>query len=50
MKPKFGHRRNGKDYVPTFTIGNQTFSLQDVDSLAMVKWYHKMLRKAFKNL
>lgn len=49
-KIKFGHRRNGKSYIPTFSIGNQTFSLQDVESKEAVKWYHKMLIKAFQQL
>lgn len=44
------HRKNKNGIIPEFQIGNQVFALQPVDSMQTAKWFHKMLRKAFKVL
>jgi len=37
-------------FIPTFTIGVQTFRLHPVDTKERAEWYIEMLKTAFKNL
>lgn len=37
-------------FIPKFTIGVQTFSLQPVESEERAKWYLEMLEKAHETL
>ena len=51
-KIKYSYRGSRKSgYWVEFSIGNQKFTLDPkCQTLAEVKWFHKMLRKAFKTL
>lgn len=43
-------KKNGNLYVPTFTIGVQTFSLEGDEDEARAEWFCGQLRTAFDNL
>lgn len=43
-------KKNGNLYVPTFTIGVQTFHLEGDEDKVRAEWYCEQLRVAFGNL
>ena len=47
---KTGIKKLATGWHAWFTIGNQTFFLQDVDTKKEAQWYVKMMKKAFKTL
>jgi len=52
MKSKVTYKHRGRSgkWIPEFYIGKQGFALQEVRTKEEVKFFHRMLKIAFKKL